>query len=429
MPPSLFLVGVSGGADSLALALLLDRWCRIAGHKLRVLIVDHGLRPEAEGEAEQVRRRLRVRGIKSEILTWRGPKPASGVQAAARDARFGLMIDRAKALGAAGLFLAHHLQDQAETMIMRLGRDSGPDGLSGMRPRQIRAGVPVMRPLLGVSKARLRAHCLAEAQAWIEDPSNSDRRFERVRVRQETEPLAAVGLTAGRLQRLALAFGRLRIWSDEWLAAFLGEIGNLDQRGFAQLDLRAVADLPPPLRRKLLAGLLQSVGGQDYPPRSERLARLETWFDEGGGRRMTLSGCLVWKGADGAVSIARETPRHVRPHVIGAGAVQLWDGRFEVSWRGDEPAWLHMLTRSGDRRLRHLECSSDSEPMLPQSIRTSMPAVTDLDGRVFAPHFCESWNTGSSRESGLLKIEFCPAVPWVAEAFRASKDDRAATKV
>jgi len=429
-PPSLFLAGVSGGADSMALCLLLDRWCRAAGHRFRALIVDHGLRAEAAAEAARVSGWLRARGIASEILRWSGQKPAAGLQAAARAARFSLLTDRARELGAGGLFLAHHLEDQAETMVMRLGRDSGPDGLAGIRMRQMHAGVLVYRPLLGLPPERLRAHCVAGAQAWIEDPSNRDRRFERVRVRQDRAGRQAAGLDAPVLHRVASAFARLRDWSDGALVAFLREAGRLDPRGFACLDAAALAALPAPLRRKLLSGLLQSVGGGAYPPRGESLARLDSRV-AGGGKfaRMTLAGCLVWKTERDGLWIVRETPRGTRPLVVGAGAGMRWDGRFDIVWRGDRPAWIHMLTREGERRLRRARPFGRPAESLPECVRSSFPAVTDLDGRLIAPHFPESVTDAAQSEDGRLQIEFRPAVPWVADALRASRDDRAGAKV
>ena len=150
----------------MALCLLLARWCRAHGHRLVAMTVDHGLRADSAAEAGRVSGWLAARGIEHEILTWRGVKPVSGLQAAARSARFALLTDRAASLGARGLFLAHHVQDQAETMVMRLARGSGPDGLAGIRSRQMRDGIPVLRPLLPVPPGSLRAHCLAEGQVW-----------------------------------------------------------------------------------------------------------------------------------------------------------------------------------------------------------------------------------------------------------------------
>ena len=214
----------------MALCLLLSRWCRARRHSLVAVTIDHGLRAEAALEARRVTAWLAARGIEHKILRWNGSKPTSGLQAAARSARFALFLDHAASLGATGLFLAHHIQDQAETMAMRLARGSGPDGLAGIRPVQRYGRLSVMRPLLSVDPAQLRAYCLAEGQIWVNDPSNHDRRFERVRIRQEAAAIAGVGLDIQRLDRLARVFGRLRDWSEKRLVAFLLAFGELDPR-------------------------------------------------------------------------------------------------------------------------------------------------------------------------------------------------------
>ena len=370
---------------------------------------------------------LAARGIEHEILTWQGAKPVSGLQAAARTARLGLLTGRAASLGAKGLFLAHHMQDQAETLLMRLARGTGPDGLAGIRLRQMRDAIPVLRPLLPVTPDRLRAHCLAEGQAWVEDPSNRDRRFERVRVRQEAKGMTDVGLDAARLNRLARAFGRLRDWSEVRLTNFLVEFSDLDPRGFAILTLSAVLDLPSPLRAKLLSGVLQSIGGLDYPPRAERMGRFLNWLQDGHGQRNTLGGCLMWRGRDDTLWIARETPRETGPEMLLGQGMSRWDGRFDVSWSGAQPVWIHMLGRKGERRLQLSGGLGKPAHTLPVGVRASLPAVTGLDGRLFAPHLSETWTSLRPLEAGLFHIEFRPAVPWVANAFRASRDDMAAT--
>lgn len=412
----------------MSLALLAARWCAARGHSFTALIVDHGLRASSGAEARMVAARLEALGIAVEILEWVGAKPASGIQQVAREARLGLLIARAGALGAYALLLAHHLGDQAETLVMRLGRGSGPDGLAAIRAKQRRDGVTLLRPLLPVPPAILRTVCLEAAMPWIEDPSNRDRRFERVRVRQASTELAAAGLSPAPLGRMAAAFGRLRDWSDRWLAGFLSENGQLTPMGYARIDLAAAIALPQPLRTKFFSGMLQSVGGGLYPPRGEAVARFEHWLCGAAGRRMTIGGCLVWRMPDGMLWIARETARSGAPRPAPAQPSQLWDGRFMIQWRGVRPGWVHMLQRSGDHRLKRLGGYDAVAANLPQSVRTALPAVTDLDGRLFAPHFPESRAESSCSQDNPLQIEFHPVVSWVAEALRSCGDDSGAMK-
>ncbi len=195
-------VAVSGGADSMALALLARDWAGARGRKLTALTVDHRLRPESADEAAAVAGWMMARGIPHHVLRWRD-RPRGNVQAEARRARYGLLENWCAAEGAGALLLAHHLEDQAETVLLRLGRGSGVYGLAGMSAETAPAwpGAPVRaRPLLGVPKARLAATLSAAGQSWIEDPSNRNPAFARTRVRGVWTQLAALGIASTRLQ-------------------------------------------------------------------------------------------------------------------------------------------------------------------------------------------------------------------------------------
>ena len=172
-------VAVSGGPDSLALTLLAARWAGQVGGTVQGLTVDHGLRPEFAAEAEQVVAWLGTHGIVCRVLTWTGPKPATGVQAAARSARYALLAAACREAGILHLLLAHHELDQAETACMRAERGSGQRGLAGMAAVSERAGLRLLRPLLRFAPERLKATLVAVAQPWLDDPGNVAQRFRR----------------------------------------------------------------------------------------------------------------------------------------------------------------------------------------------------------------------------------------------------------
>jgi tRNA(Ile)-lysidine synthase len=150
-------VAVSGGADSMALALLAARWARQREGRVTGLIVDHGLRPNSAAEAKRVANWLGRRQIDHRILTWRGTKPETGVQTVAREARYGLLIDWCRRHGVLHLLVAHQLEDQAETVVLRLERGSGVDGLAAMPAAIETPWVRILRPLLALTRAELRA--------------------------------------------------------------------------------------------------------------------------------------------------------------------------------------------------------------------------------------------------------------------------------
>ena len=187
-------LAVSGGADSLALMLLAHEWANSdpSAPRLVVYTVDHGLRPEAEAETAFVMHEATRRGLAVRTLKWIGKKPSVGLQEAARQARYRLIGDAMRADGVRLLLTAHHRDDQAETVLMRLAHGSGLEGLRGMTPIAEVEGVRVFRPLLGVASDDLRAIVAAAGLTPVADPSNVDHHYERVRWRKALPPLAAL---------------------------------------------------------------------------------------------------------------------------------------------------------------------------------------------------------------------------------------------
>ncbi len=282
-------VAVSGGRDSMALAVLAQEWAGERQGRVQALIVDHGLRSQSAAEARATRERLAALGIAAETLVWSGAKPATGLQQAAREVRYRLLFDACRRLGILHLLTAHHADDQAETLAMRAARDSGPDGLAGMAALVEHRDARLLRPLLAVRRPRLTATLQARGIGWIDDPSNQDRRFERVRVRQDgsvaREPIAG---RAAREHEIAQAALRTL------------EIGP---QGVA-LDQLAVSALSKEITGRLLGRVVQAVSGGPYPPRRVRLERAALRLLQGQGhdcdggrsgksRDFTLSGCQL----------------------------------------------------------------------------------------------------------------------------------------
>ncbi len=253
-------VAVSGGRDSLALALLAQVWATGRGGRVAGLIVDHALRPESAAEAAATEALIRRHGCDAEVLRWSEAKPRTGLQEAARAARYRLLREACRRRGVLHLLVAHHADDQAETVAMRAARQSGPDGLAGMAGAVELPEVRLLRPLLGVSRSRLTATLLARGVPWVDDPSNVDPRFERARLRSGprlTTPPADTGRSA-REQRLALA-------SVEAL--------EISPAGDIALDRSVFVRLGRDQQARLLSRVVQAVGGGDHPPRRDRLER------------------------------------------------------------------------------------------------------------------------------------------------------------
>ena len=254
------------------------------------------LRVGSAREAAETRDRLafHVMCPRAEILCWMGDKPSSGIQEAARAARYRLLFEACRKCGILHLLLAHHADDQAETVAMRAGRTSGPDGLAGMAALVEHRHARLLRPLLSLSRARLTATLLARQMPWIDDPSNTDPRFERARLRAEGAALpvspAGGNLRAKRDRRLARASVEALEFEPPALEA--GEAVAIDQESFARLDAEQAASL--------LSRVVRGVGGIGYPPRRERLERAVARLcapaatgNSGRGGDFTLAGCRL----------------------------------------------------------------------------------------------------------------------------------------
>jgi tRNA(Ile)-lysidine synthase len=313
-------LAVSGGGDSVALLLLaLD-----AGLQVRAVTVDHGLRPEAAAEAAWVSRLCAGLGVPHDILQWRGWDGSGNLQDQARRARLSLIADWARAAGLGAVALGHTQDDQAETVLMRLARRAGVDGLSAMTGRRRALGMIWLRPLLWVSRDDLRADLRARGQAWIEDPSNDMLRFDRVKARQALAHLAPLGMTPAVLAGVADQMRSARTALDHQTEVAARQIARIEG-GDVVMDRTGFQEQPFEIRRRLLVGALGWVGSADYGPRAASVRALLAAI--GAGRGGTLSGCRVTLQRT-TLRVAREW-QAVRGTAAAPGL--LWDRRWLVT--------------------------------------------------------------------------------------------------
>ncbi len=353
--PERLAVAVSGGADSMALALLAHDWAQKRKIALTALIVDHRLRRESAVEARRVAGWLKQRGIAHRILVWTQGKPAANLQAAARAARYALLQAQCRRLGIGHLLLAHHRDDQAETLLLRAMRGSGVDGMAGMAPaRLLEDGLVLLRPLLDIPKARLVATLRRRRQDWVEDPSNADRSFARVRVRQALDALAGNEAAARaelvtHLAQTAANLARARAALGDAAHGVLRAATIVMPSGIAWLDPAPLREAADEVSLRALARLLMAIGGQALPPRLERLERLLAWLRAGAAKPETLHRCALRPAKDGGRILvcreARHLPAALPLRAAGArsGALPrefLWDGRFRVILPRRLPAGL-----------------------------------------------------------------------------------------
>ena len=353
----LIALAVSGGADSLALLDGIDRWRRrgSGAPDVIVLTVDHRLRCGSSREAANVAAIARNRAMTARVLTWTEPHPTSNLEATARTARYRLLMDAANKVSADCLVLAHHRDDQAESFLMRLQRGAGVFGLAAMR-RSIRAGgLTIVRPFLEVPRVRLVATAAAAGLEPVEDAMNTDPRFARARVRGIMPLLSADGLDPARLAATARRLADAATAIDEAASALIAEAVETDTLAIARLDQASIAAAPDEVGLRVMVRLLLAIGGDDYPPRHERLANLVTAMvarRHGGRFKRTLAGTVVeWRA--GRFLLYREIGRLGLPTIaVGPGFVGRWDGRFAIAAGGGMPAGVTIGPLGEDDRRR-----------------------------------------------------------------------------
>ncbi|HEX6442165.1 MAG TPA: tRNA lysidine(34) synthetase TilS [Stellaceae bacterium] len=392
-------VAVSGGPDSMALALLADRWARRRGGQAWGLTVDHRLRPESAEEASAVAAWLAARGMPHEILVWAGDKPETGIQAAAREMRYRLLAGWCRVRGVLHLFTAHHREDQAETYLIRGRANSRVDGLAGISAVREFDGCRVVRPLLTFPRARLAALLAEERQPFLEDPSNRSPAYERVRLR--------LGLDAGNIDQAIAAsrdYGRSRTERERRLDQVLARYAAFHPAGFGVLDTMALAELDADVAGRALARLIATVGGSAYLARSERIARLRDALIASPRHARTLGGCRLvpWRGR---LLVVRELGRAEPPLLLEPGECRLWDRRILVSLARKRERGLAVgyLGQFGGQIPGRGNASGPDD--LPRLLHPFLPAVWDEAGLAAIPAL--GYRRGP--ESALPALRFRPA--------------------
>ena len=393
----------------MALTLLAHAWARRRSGRIHALTVDHGLRPDSADEARQVGSWLAQRGIPHTILRWRPPGQASGLQAAARDARYAMLERWCATSGVLHLLVGHHANDQAETVLMRFGAGSGALGLSGMAAVSERRDVRILRPLLHAKPNALRDYLKHRRQRWIEDPSNEDPSFTRVRIRQAIG--SALGLSMDRLNETARKLGRTRATMESVVARQCASAVSIMPSGYALLDAPTFAVQPPEVRMQALAAVVRTVGGRVYSPREERLRRLDQAIqDRQVGRARTLAGTRIgpWRGR---LLVSRELAAVADSLSIPRDASEIaWDGRFLAHFGHKANTGLRIgaLGTAGVTAIR--ATGTPPNTAVPAVVWPTLPTIWRADTVLAVPHLGYG-RMDDGAANGAVRMEFMPPRP------------------
>jgi tRNA(Ile)-lysidine synthase len=380
-------IAVSGGGDSIALTYFAHEWAKSNGGQITVLTVDHGLRSDSRSEAERVGGWINALGITHQILNWQGVKPKSRIQAMARNARYRLMDDWCKDNGVLHLLVAHNENDQAETYLMRKEHGSGPDGLAAMSQILELSHCRLLRPLLAENTQNLRHFLMVQNAKWVEDPSNQNPIFERVRMRLhiKDEKISCLDVAT-----TAAQFGNSRLRNSRALSALIACGVQLSPLGFAYVNLSVLTNASSDDIMRLFARVLMTVGGRSYAPSRTQLEFLVGKLLNNSASSVTGGGCQVIHKRDGFL-VAREKRGLPLPVLVAPKETIHWDHRFKMTFGEglslsngnvfvralEDQDWAEVKLHVGKSRQKKIKAV----------IRHSLPALCDDTGVFAVPHF------------------------------------------
>ncbi|MBN9343589.1 MAG: tRNA lysidine(34) synthetase TilS [Caedibacter sp. 38-128] len=403
-PHPYLAVAVSGGSDSLALALLANQWIKNHAGSLIALTVDHQLRPTSTQEAHQVQQWLSGYGINTIILTWAEEKSGRRLQEKAREARYQKLEEWCRDQGVLHLLLGHHLEDQLETVSMRAEKGSGIEGMAGMSALVEKPYHRLLRPLLLYTKSRLQATLISSHQPWIEDPSNQNPKFKRVELRSKTSNFSSSEIHS---------FGQKRCAYEEALNRLIPEIVTPLPQGYAFLNYQAWSQLDLESQLGVMQRLLMTYGVNSYPPAGESVHKLILHFQKASSSR-TLNGCRISRYREKNLLFMRE-PGAIRHEIDLSNAANtaplFWDQRFSVHLSSPLHG-QHTLKALGQKGWESVKKAlEDQKELLPYPVALTLPSLWQQDQLIAIPSvfkICSNQTFTLFKENA---IKFLPCYP------------------
>lgn len=356
-------VAVSGGSDSLALLILLAKWGQLHGRRVKAATVDHGLRPESSDEAALVGRLCADIGVTHDTLRWEGPQSSGNLSDQARRARYRLLAQWAEANEVGCVAVGHTMNDQAETFLMRLGREAGLDGLAAMTGHWRVGNTVFCRPALQVSREELRDVLRAKDIKWIEDPTNTDPAYERVKARRALEELSGLGISARNLSRVSTHLAEVRT-SLYWYVFLAAQTHLRFHSGDVFVARKGFRTVTRDVARRLVQQILLWIGGAEYAPRGNAVDLMLEAIR--GGTKMTLHGCVMTV-MDHELHFTREAQAVA---AMRAAPGEIWDDRWVLEGPHPEGCYIAAL---GQKGLAH--CPDWRNTGLPEQSLRAAPSV------------------------------------------------------
>ncbi len=351
--PQKVAVATSGGADSMCLTHLLSEWCKRNKIEITALVVDHGLRKESEAESSWVKGFLTEKGIKTTILKLEWLKPKSNIQDKARAARYKILEQYCAEHKIKHLFVGHNLNDQAETVLMRIIRGSGIDGVSGIAKVTRYGGIKLLRPLLSITRAQIEGYLKRVGWSWVNDPSNLNHKYDRIKVRSMLTSYAEefnddmIYKRIGLLTENAL---RAKSYINKRVHIAWAKYVKIDHFNFISLD-NAAYKLHEEVKLRLMLRIFKYFRPKLVSPRLASLVSLLVILQGKQAVIKTLSGCIIKKNAKHTMFIL-EVGKNPKVTELKLGANIWYNFKIIV---GKEGLTARMLGAEGWRYLKSLD--------------------------------------------------------------------------
>lgn len=411
-------VAVSGGIDSMALVFLIQRWLEqnnLNGVELIAITVDHKLRPSSTKEAEHVHNLMQKNNIEHCTLNWNDKKPHSNLELHARNARYELLTNFCKQKGIEHLLIAHHLQDQAETFMIRLFRGSGIDGLASMQNINEINGVKIVRPLLDVTKGELRSYLEKNKIKWVEDESNEDEKYMRNKIRKFLNSFEDKENIVRRISNTVDEIAKARRVIEDDLIECANDVIEFDELGYCKVNLKKLSELDKDLGLRLLAWVVMDISGNEYKPRLKKLERVYNKLvnEEDLSKKQTFYGCCFYEYEKGRVIFYREVSK-IKHTLKNLGSDEfLWDGRFvikgisnilnekEVKIANLTPQKLNGLMRTKKVNEREIKKFA-----IPKEIFYTIPVIKVLEKIAEIPHIKYRDEKFLDEDEGVVGVKY-----------------------
>lgn len=391
-PPKSIGIAVSGGSDSMALLHLLHSLARDRGIKIFVATVNHGLRAEAADEAAMVASVCAQLGLSHHTLDWKDWDRSGNLQGEARKARYGLLARWGQQVGVDCIALGHTMDDQAETFLMRVGRRAGVEGLAAMPQSFEREGMQWVRPLLQARRLDLRGYLTGQNIEWVDDPSNDDDRFDRVRTRKALSILSELGIDADAISDVSQNLLAAKDALNHQMLTIARDIVTL-RAGAVAIDEKALAAQHPELRRRLIVHALKWVNGAYYAPRNSAIMSVLDALEHA--PSATLQGCEL-RRKDKTLWIFRELNAVAHTQ---AKPGESWDNRWHLvpPVGGIGPKDSPTLCALGAEGLQY--CTDWRDLGIPRAVLLSTPAVWNGARLIAAPlaGWSQNWQARLNR--------------------------------